>query len=68
METLKMTTEIPTEILLASLAMSFFGVGGLASASGRSWHKWTVLAVLVSPLLAGAVLLTLIIVYGRGDY
>ena len=46
---------------------SFFAVGGLASASGRSWLKWPGLASLASPLLAGAVLLASIIVYGRGD-
>jgi len=55
------------EILIASVLLSFFAVGGLASASGRSWLKWTGLASLASPLLAGAVLLASIIVYGRGD-
>jgi ABC-type multidrug transport system permease subunit len=54
------------EIMIAGVLLSFFVVGGLASASGRSWQKWTALVLLASPLLAGGVLLASIIVYGRG--
>ena len=55
------------EAVIISLLLSFFAVGGLASASGRSWQKWTAISLLISPLLAGAVLLAAIIVHGRGD-
>ena len=54
------------EIMIAGVLLSFFVVGGLASANGRSWRKWTALVLLASPLLAGGVLLASIIVYGRG--
>jgi hypothetical protein len=51
------------DILIVNFALCFFAVGGLAAWSGRSWQKWTALALLVTPLLALPVLLAAIIIH-----
>jgi hypothetical protein len=53
-------------MIIINLALCFFVVGGIASASGPSWWKWTTLAFIASPVVAGPALVAAIIIRGRG--
>ena len=51
----------PAVLMLVVFALGWFGVGGIAAGSGRSFARWTAFAVLLSPLLTLFVLLVMVI-------